>query len=496
MKLQYLCDAAGIDCPHTHREDEILAIVTDSRRVCSDSLFVCVRGLQSDGHAFVSEAIRDGAKWILAQTGADIPIRDDVTYLYADDTRRALAFLYHAWYGNPCDSMKMIGVTGTNGKSTVTHMITKILSDAGKRCGLIGTLGCFLNGDAMKSNGVGTMTTPDPEYLYQALAEMKRAGAEYVIMETSSHALSLEKVAPIRFCVGIFTNLTPEHLDFHENMEEYAQAKTKLFAQSEFSLINTDSDYADRMLTAANGARSTCSSQSANADGYADEIAVSRDGVSYLLHTKIETIKIDCPISGGFTVMNSMQAAICTINLGIAPADVCRSLAALHGVKGRMERVNLPKDAPFTVLIDYAHTPDALENLLLSVREIKKDGERIVLLFGCGGDRDKSKRPVMGHIASVYADFVFLTSDNSRTEDKDTILRSIFNGFDLTTPCTVISDRKEAIRQAILTARRGDIILLAGKGHEEYEIDAAGCHPFCEKEIVSEAYDLRVKNMD
>ena len=495
MKLKRLCDAAGMDCPRAHWEDEVFGIVTDSRQVRDGTMFVCVRGFHSDGHDFIADAIRAGSKWIVVEEDCKILPNESVTYLFSKNVRRTLSFLFYEWFERPCERLKMIGVTGTNGKSTVTHLIAGILMDQGLKCGLIGTLGCFFDGVPMDGGGIGTMTTPDPEHLYRILADLVEQNAEYVIMEVSSHALALEKVAPIQFQIAVFTNLTPEHLDFHENMKAYANAKAKLFSQSDISVINHDSEYAEQMIAASMGQIITCSAEFGTCDYVADEISVSCDGISYRLCEKQKETDIFSSIVGAFHIMNSMQAAVCALKIGISSSAVSASLANAKGAKGRMERVVLPNGAPFTVMIDFAHTPDALENLLLTVNEIRRTGERIVLLFGCGGDRDPYKRPVMGQIASVYADRVYLTSDNCRTEDREAILRDILQGFDLSTPCTVISDRREAIRQAILTAQSGDIILLAGKGHEEYEIDANGCHPFSETEIVYDAYALRIKNI-
>ena len=499
MRLKALCDAAEIDCPIGHEEDEILSIVTDSRRVCPDCLFVCVRGFTLDGHNYLSDAVFAGARWVLSEEGSMVDQSLDVTYLWAKDTRRALSFLFHAWYGLPCNRLHMIGVTGTNGKTTVTHMIEHILRSAGYRCGLIGTLGARLGEKCdfcMADNPLANMTTPDPEMLFATLAEMERDGAEYVVMEVSSHALALEKVVPIVFEVGIFTNLTPEHLDFHSDMTAYAEAKAKLFLQSRCAIVNMDSPQADRMIAAANE-MITCSVERTDVDCYAEDISLKGTcGVSYRLVLANESLMIHSSIPGLFTVANSMQAAICARLLGVDGKTVVDAIATLSGVRGRMERLPLPDELGFSVLIDYAHTPDALENLLCTVRKMRENKGRIVLLFGCGGDRDRSKRSVMGKIASELADLVVLTSDNSRSEDRESILRQILSGCSFRTSCHIICNRREAIFETVLNARRGDIILLAGKGHEEYEIDRSGKHPFSERAIVMEAIEEKHDTLD
>ena len=496
VKLKILCDAAGIVCPAHAEELEISSVVTDSREARAGCLFVCIRGLHSDAHVFIGDAVAAGASCILAECGADYASVGDAVYLEAEDTRRAASYLYNAWYGFPTRKLKMIGVTGTNGKTSVTHMLRAILEASLCRCGLIGTVGCESAGKHLENtmrNRLANMTTPDPEQLYRMLAQMVEDGVEYVLMEVTSHALALGKLAPIEFEAAIFTNLTPEHLDFHKNMENYAAAKAELFTQSRLAVVNLDSPYAERMLTAAKGRTVTCSTRKPAAYTAESVESIDGEGVSYLLKSVKATARIRCPIPGEFSVMNSLQAAACALELGIGARAVKDALANMAGIKGRMERVKLGIGADFTVLIDYAHTPDALENLLRTAAKLKRGEGRVVVLFGCGGDRDRGKRPVMGQIASRYADAVILTSDNSRSEDRDTIIGEILTGVDPNTPYHILPDRAEAIRYAVMNARAGDVILLAGKGHEEYEIDQTGRKYFSEKEIATRAYRARVQ---
>ncbi len=498
MKLQALCDAAGIDCPVAYANLSILSIESDSRCVQAGALFVCIRGLHTDGHTYIADACAAGAVCILAETDALIDGEYKVPILRVLNTRRAISYLYHAWYGFPTGRLKMIGVTGTNGKTSVTHMLRAILEASFYRCGLIGTVGCESAGrhlDARGHNSVANMTTPDPETLYRLLAEMVDDGVEYVLMEVTSHALALEKLAPIRFEAAIFTNLTPEHLDFHGTMTAYAEAKSALFAASRLSVLNLDSPYSAYMREKSGGKVVTCS-QFRAADYRAEAVQADEDGVEYRLRSKRAQMRIQCPIPGGFSVINSMQAACCALELGISTPRVQDALASLIGVRGRMERVKLGFDADFTVLIDYAHTPDALENLLRTAAELKNSQGRTVLLFGCGGDRDRGKRPMMGKIASQNADFVIVTSDNSRSEDPQSIIDEICAGMETRENLAVIVDRAEAIRYAILTARAGDLILLAGKGHEEYEITREGRSSFSEKEIVRNAFSERMRTKE
>ena len=456
-------------------------------------MFVCIKGLRTDGHRYAREVCERGVACLVVEADTVAEIPEGIVTIKTHNTRRVLALLYHAWYGFPTRRMKMISVTGTNGKTSVTHMLRAILEASLSRCGLIGTVGCESAGRHVSSHGretLANMTTPDPRDLYRILREMADDGVEYVLMEVTSHALALEKLAPIEFEAAIFTNLTPEHLDFHGTMEAYADAKARLFEKSKLAIVNGDSPYAGRM-TANTNARVVLCGGRPGSHYTAESVTQSDGGISYLLCSDKSQVRISCPVPGSFSVINSMQAAACALELGVGATAVKDGLSSLTGVKGRMERVRLGLGADFTLFIDYAHTPDALENLLHTARQFAGRGQRVVLLFGCGGDRDRSKRPVMGAIASANADYVIITSDNSRGEDPQAIIDEILSGVHENTPHTVILDRREAIRHAVLTAKRGDLILLAGKGHEEYEITSRGRTPFYEKEIAKEAFEER-----
>ena len=494
MKLKLLCDAIGVECPVWGCNLEISGIAVDSRRVTEGCMFICIRGLHTDSHTYIGDAIAAGAVCILTEDGAEYETAEGVLFLTCKDTRAASAYLYDAWYGYPSKKLKMIGVTGTNGKTSVVQLLGRILSASLYRVGLIGTVGCESMGRCLEKdtqNELASMTTPDPPDLYRMLAEMVGDGVEYVLMEVTSHALALGKLAPIAFDVAIFTNLTPEHLDFHGSMEEYALAKASLFQKSKISVINQDSPYADQMIEAATGRVVTCGTLR-TADYTAREIEfLGNAGVGYQMRSANTSIGIFCPIPGAFSVMNSMQAAITALQLGIGARAVKDALSTISGVRGRMERVRLGLGADFTVMIDYAHTPDALEGLLRTARQIRKRDGRLILLFGCGGDRDRGKRPMMGRIASDYADFVIVTSDNSRSEEPSAIISEILSGMDPEKPYTVIENRRDAIVYAIENAQKDDLILLAGKGHEEYEIDRLGKRRFSEREIVAEAFAKR-----
>lgn len=478
---------------------EINRISSDSRRTTRGDLFVCIDGLHTDGHKYIAEAVKNGAVAVLLERNRsdEVKTQNGVVYLTSRNTRAALAYLWNNFYGRPSSGMKLIAVTGTNGKTSITFMLREILRTALFRTGLIGTVECYSDDRRLSvrsDDETANMTTPDPKELYEMLCEMKRDGVEVVLIEATSHALALDKLAPLRFSSAIFTNLTAEHLDFHGSMEDYLAAKRKLFGMTDTAIINADDKYSDEIRIAAE--RGGCGNIrlcSAREDRHADYSALDVRclgvrGVEYILSSVSGVFKLSSPIPGGFTVMNTLEAAACALDMGIGAQNIQDALRHMRGVCGRFERVKLSTGADFSVFIDYAHTPDALENLLLTVRSFRSRGERIVLVFGCGGDRDRSKRAEMGGIASRLADFVIVTSDNSRGEEPLDIIADITAGFDYSSAgIAVIENRADAIDYAVKNALSSDIILLAGKGHELYEIDKSGKHPFDEKEIVRSA---------
>ena len=478
---------------------EVKNIKPDSRRVEEGELYIAVEGLHRDGHAYIGDAIERGACAVVVSKNA---VRDgriepfaccDLPIIAVDDCREASARLYSAFCGNPQSKMKMIGVTGTNGKTTVSTLIYEIMLSAGEKCGLIGTLGCICHGERLDfapADELANMTTPDPEQLYPMLSLMQSRGVSTVIMEVSSHALEQARVAPICFDIAIFTNLSEDHLDLHGDMESYYNAKKKLFAQSRSAVISCDDKYGRRLCTELKLPIATCSAEDREVDNLAADIRLHGEGgIEYKLISPSLRLRLRSPMPGKFNVMNTLEASIAAIRLGASPAAVKEAISAFKGVPGRLERVRINKKCDLSVYIDYAHTPDALENLLGTARAIRRHGQRIVLLFGCGGDRDRTKRAMMGKIASSMADFVIVTSDNSRSEEPSAIISDIMSGIDPDCHFTVIENRREAIEYAVKNARRNDIILLAGKGHEKYEIDKAGKSYFCEGEIVCSLVD-------
>ena len=493
MTFYELMSRAGLECPRELCDREVSGIVTDSRKATKDCIFVCLRGSRYDGHDHIGQAIEAGAAVIVAEKVRGVR-EGGAALTFVNNTRLCASLLYNEWYGRPSDDLTMIGVTGTNGKTSVTNMLNAVFSGAGYPCATIGTLGIYSRGKRMDGGelSVSNMTTPDPERLYSALAQMRRDGVRYVFMEVSSHALVQCRTDAIVFDCAVFTNLSEEHLDLHGDMESYYGAKEKLFLQSRRAVVNIDDAAGWRLfrsLRMSADLKKSCSAQIGDFCALFDSRACARELRYRVLEDECE-YEISLPnLCGEFQVMNSLEAVAVARMYGISPESISCSLASMSGVKGRMERVVAHKDQKIDIFIDYAHTPDALERLLLSAKALKRDAKsKIVLLFGCGGERDRGKRRIMGQIASRLADLVLVTSDNSRGEDPSEIIREILSGIDKEKPYAVIPDRKEAIGRAIREyTDEGDLLLLAGKGHECYEIDLGGVRAFDEREIVRDA---------
>lgn len=459
MKLRTLLEGLPILAQNADMELEITGVSYDSRRTKPGDLFVAVSGYATDGHKFIPMALQRGAAAVLCEHS----MPEDAPWVRVRSARAALARLGINWYGAPARSMQMIGVTGTNGKTSITCLVKEILEKScGAKVGLIGTIRNMIGEEALETE----RTTPESFELQGLLAQMRDAGCTHVVMEVSSHALELHRVDGIRYQVGAFTNLTEDHLDFHGTMENYRRAKAKLFTMCEHGVFNLDDPTAEKMIADASCTVYTVGT--GNADLTAREIELGSDHIAMQVCEGAETARVRVGIPGRFTVSNALVAIGIVRQLGVSLADAAQALAAAKGVKGRVEVVPTP-GKPYTVLIDYAHTPDGLENLLRSVKDYCRG--RVILVFGCGGDRDKTKRPIMGEIAVKYADFVIVTSDNPRTEDPMAIIRDILSGISGTkTPYAVEEDRRRAIRVALRCARKYDMILLAGKGHETYQI--------------------------
>ncbi len=454
---------------------DVCGITSDSRQVKNGYAFVCVCGAVADGHNFAQKAIESGAVVIVSER--DLGLANQII---VEDTHKVYAKMCAAWFGNPADSLKLIGVTGTNGKTSITYMLKSVLESSGIKCGLIGTIQNMIGDEVFEAKN----TTPGIYELQELFAKMKSAGCTHVLMEVSSHALDQGRVEGLCFELALFTNLTQDHLDYHKTMDNYLAAKKKLFGMCKTAIINADDAYAMALCDGLDCEIITYSAQNDNSTYTAKNISYRPDSVEYEFVGFGAISRMRLSTGGKFSVYNSMCAGCAALKLGISLNDISAALARLSGVKGRAEVVPTGKD--FTVIIDYAHTPDGLKNILSTFRECEKN--RLIVLFGCGGDRDKTKRPQMGSIASRLADFVIVTSDNPRTEEPDVIIRDILDGMkSTTTPYKVISNRIEAIKYAVKKAQKGDIIVLAGKGHETYQILNTGVIHLDEREVVSDA---------
>ena len=475
MKLKELLEGLDVLETTADLEQEITHIAYDSRKVTPGSLFVAITGFATDGNLYIPMALSKGA---VAVVTAKKPT-EDIPYILVASDRLALALIGANFYGRPGDSMKMIGVTGTNGKTSSTLLLKHVLEQVqGAKVGLMGTM----------ENMIGDLripterTTPESLDLQALLAQMRDAGCSHVIMEVSSHAIALERVGGLHYAVGAFTNLTEDHLDFHKTMEDYCDTKAQLFARCEKSVANCDDPWFDRMCRLAASPVLTTSVKG-QADLYAKDLQLLSDGICFTAVHGNEEVPVSLPIPGKFTVYNALTVLAMAMQLGISLTDAAQALKTAQGVKGRVEVVPTP-GKPYTILIDYAHTPDGLENVLSSVKGYCQG--RLIAVFGCGGDRDPVKRPIMGRIGVEIADYSIITSDNPRTEEPAAIIRDIVQGIDPgKNNYEVIENRIEAIHHAMDIAKKNDIIVLAGKGHETYQEIHGVKHHLDEREVVA-----------
>lgn len=471
MELSRIAQDLGIE--YTGPQAEITAVDYDSRKVGRGSLFCCLVGEKTDGHNFASMAVEKGASALICQR----PLPLNVPQLIVPDGREAMARAAACFYGHPERELTMLAVTGTNGKTSVTYMVKSVAETAGKKVGLIGTIQNLIGEEKVYTE----RTTPESVDLFALLRRMADKGVDLVVMEVSSHALAQQRVAGIPFKAGLFTNLTQDHLDYHKTFENYRAAKKKLFAQCGIAILNGDDETAAYMKE---GLPIPVWTMGIHHPGefYARGIEITTQGASFHLFTPQGNGRISLHISGLFSVYNAMgTAALCTA-AGIPFSCIVKGLEGLRGVAGRLECVDTG-DRPFSVYVDYAHTPDALQNVLETARGFTR--RRLISVFGCGGDRDHGKRPIMGEIGGRYSDHVILTSDNPRTEDPMDILKAVEEGVKRTaTPYIVTENRREAIREALEEAGDGDVIVIAGKGHESYQEINGVRHHFDDKEIV------------
>jgi UDP-N-acetylmuramoyl-L-alanyl-D-glutamate--2,6-diaminopimelate ligase len=483
MTLGHLIDALPEPRVSGSLRPEVLDITDDSRAVRPGSLFVAVRGEHVDGHAYITAAVAAGACAVVVEPREAAPV-EGVTTVAVAQTRRALSQLAARFYGDPSHAMNVAGVTGTNGKTTTTYLICAILNEAGVAAGRIGTLGAQF-GDRTWLLG---NTTPLAPELQSMLAGMRERGAKAVAMEVSSHALALSRVDDVRFAVGVLTNVSRDHLDFHLTLEAYAQTKRSLFDRAEIAVLNLDDAHGRAWAADLRAAGKTVLTYgfSPEADVRATAITLGARWSSF----EVGGVHFELPLSGRFNIANALAALAVARSLGVSDAVAASALARFTAVPGRMEYLG---DSDIDVLVDYAHTPDALENVLHAVRETARRG--VILVFGCGGDRDRGKRPQMGRIAGELADRVIVTSDNPRGEDPRAIVQEILAGIGEQAHVAVELDRGAAIAHAVAQASRGDVILVAGKGHETYQIVGSQTRHFDDREAVRAALEARATRM-
>ena len=472
----------------TTRGVGVSMITSDSREVLPGALFVAVRGYCTDGHRFIRSAVEGGAVAVICE---EFPLDPDLSTLYirVSDARKALAEAARIFYDYAADRLLIIGVTGTNGKTTTAKLITAMLNASGIPAAYIGTNLCRIGERDIALD----RTTPEAHGLHALFREMVAAGCRAAVMEVSSHALVLQRVYGIRFHAALFTNLTMEHLDFHNSMQEYASAKQQLFDQlapEGFAVFNVDDPYAKQMAEqVAPEKRYCCSLRSGAVPAFlcsrsftADILQSTLASSKIALHFPDTVMTMQVGLPGVFNVMNVLEAAAIGSGMGLPPEEICRSLSEIVAVEGRMERIGDTSQGRY-VFVDYAHTPDALLKALDALRSLKPEGSRLIVVFGCGGNRDRTKRTEMGRIASETADEIIITSDNPRDEDPELILDAIERGI-TGSRYRRITDRAEAIRVAVLMLKQGDVLLVAGKGHEKYQEIAGKKHYFSDQDIL------------
>ncbi len=478
MKLSELAKSAVHEVIRTVGECEIENITMDSRVENRNGLFFCVTGARFDGHTFAAQAIRNGAVALIVERYLE---ELNVPQIVVYSTRKAMPLMAAAFFGYPARKLRMLGVTGTKGKTTTSFLIKSIMEAAGFKVGLIGTTGNMIGNEYIKSE----FTTPEPIELHRTLRQMVDAGVDVVSMEVSAHALEMGRLEGITFEAGCYTNFSQDHLDFFGTMERYFQCKKSFFTPKWLNnaAFNADEETTPCILDGIKVPYSTygiCE----NADIYARDIEINENGVSFLVKLfSLKEFPIRLSLTGMFNVYNALAATAVGLICGVGPDEIKKGLENVTSVPGRAEMLDTHTE--YKVLLDYSHSPDALENILSAVKAFCRG--RIICLFGCGGDRDQGKRPMMGEIAGRMADFSILTSDNPRTEDPMEILNAIEEGIKKTDgKYTVIENRREAIRYALGYAKEGDIVILAGKGHETYQEIMGIKRPFNEKTVVKE----------
>ncbi|MCS7013435.1 MAG: UDP-N-acetylmuramoyl-L-alanyl-D-glutamate--2,6-diaminopimelate ligase [Chloroherpetonaceae bacterium] len=483
---------------HLDADKEVAAVVYDSRKATPGALFVAIRGFKTDGHRFIEQAVQCGAVGIVCEA-LPATLVPECSYFVVPDSRWALAVLAKAFYGNVSDKLTIVGITGTNGKTTTSYLIKSILEANGWKTGLIGTVEYHLGDEILEAE----RTTPEAVELHQFFDKMVHAGCTHCVMEVSSHSLALQRTVGIRFQVAVFTNLSRDHLDFHGTMENYFRAKKRLFDSLDkdaIAITNADDAYSKRIVADCPAPVMTYGlcSNGAVAHSEPNAVTVSAKVLRYELGSTSVVLNVQGELHthsfemiGRFNLYNILAAYSAGLALGIEHHRIIQGISKCKGVRGRMEQV-WSSDQRCAV-IDYAHSPDALENVLRTLREVLPQGGRLIVLFGCGGDRDRGKRPEMGRIAEQLADVLILTSDNPRSEDPEKILDDIESGLQHTKPTYRITNRQDAIEYGISLLRQGDVLLVAGKGHETYQEMGGVRYPFDDRAVVEAIFQKEGK---
>lgn len=464
MQLEELLK--GVDILHIDKRQEcfIEGIAYDSRKVKENDIFICISGMKADGHLFIEDVIDKGVKVIVVEK--DVKPCEGVTFIKVANSRKALSRISANYYGEPSQMMRVIGITGTNGKTTTSHLIKYILDVNGTESGLLGTISYKIRDKEYKASN----TTPESLELQKMFREMVEQKITSCVMEVSSHSLDLYRVEDISYQIGVFTNLTQDHLDFHQTMENYKQAKKKLFYKTKkMNIINIDDEFGIELASELKNLDVPIITYGIKAQGdvFARDIQISPQGTRFQLVTPKYTGRVEIGTPGKFSVYNALAAAATAYVLGYDYSQIKKGLEATPVVPGRFELV--PNEKNLVIIVDYSHTPDALENALTTIKEFSEGN--IITVFGCGGDRDKTKRPIMGEIAGKLSDYCIITSDNPRTEDPEEIIKDVEVGIKRTLcKYKMIVDREHGIREAIHACGPKDVILIAGKGHETYQI--------------------------
>lgn len=477
------CLLKGIDYDVKKGNDQVVInnLQYNSKNVTEGDVFFCIKGFKTDGHNYAESAVNKGARVIVCEDDICINSEKDFSIIKVKDSRKALALSASNFYDNPSKKFKIIGITGTNGKTTTTYMIKSILEEAGYKVGLIGTIANYIGDKKIKTE----RTTPESLELQKLFSDMAKEKVDYCVMEVSSHSLSLDRVYGVNFDYGIFTNLTQDHLDFHKTFENYYNAKLKLFKSSKFIAVNMDDNYGKRILSDVNFIKDINKftySIKDNSELKAYNIKIHSKGIDFSVYYKNNLYNIELGIPGRYNIYNALSAISICLNEGINEDYIIKGLKKVT-VPGRCEIVTKSMDLGYDIILDYAHTPDGLSNILDTAREFTEG--RLISVYGCGGDRDALKRPIMGKIGSELSDIAIVTSDNPRTEEPGAIISDIVKGIEKEN-YIVIENRKEAIKEAIFMAKKGDVIVIAGKGHENYQILKDEVIHFDEREVINE----------